>query len=360
MNASGLTLAGGLASTLVISHFGVRGMRYLAERHSILDIPNERSSHSKTVPRGGGVPIVLLTLIGLWLYAILTPAVDGRGLLAYTVGALLIAIISWLDDIRSQPNWLRFGIHSLAALLALYACGYLPVGKGSSDATAFEWLGSIVIFFWIVGLTNAYNFMDGIDGIAGTQAIVAGVAWAVLGWLTAHPFVMVFGLLLAGGSLGFLTHNWPPARIFMGDVGSAFLGYSFAILPLVFHSGPDRRAHWLGAIAIGILPVWPFVFDSTFTLLRRLSKGENVFSAHRSHLYQRLTIIGFSHSLVTLLYGGLAVFGALLLLGWELQAGISRLTVAAVLPLLCFSLWVYVTRCEVREAQRLATTGGNC
>src|SRR6185436_11775719 len=130
-------------------------------------------------------------------------------------------------------------------------------------------LGFTITFFWIVGLTNAYNFMDGIDGIAGGQALVAGIGWTAIGWLDGQSHIVVFGLLLAATNLGFLFHNWSPARIFMGDVGSAFLGYSFAVLPLMLSSQSTGRTGFKLALA-AILPVWPFVFDSTFTILRRL------------------------------------------------------------------------------------------
>ena len=127
------------------------------------------------------------------------------------------------------------------------------------------WLGLIITFLWIVGLTNAYNFMDGIDGIAGGQAVVAGMGWAVLGWLTVQPLVGLMGVLLAAASLGFLGHNWPPARIFMGDV--AALSW-VSCLPCWLWLQHATRSTRLALV--GILFVWPFVFDATFTFLRRL------------------------------------------------------------------------------------------
>ncbi len=340
-------------AVLILSYFGVHGIRYLAERHEILDIPNERSSHTQSVPRGGGLAIVILTLVGAWLYVGTNPLVERSSLLAYTIGAILIVAISWLDDLRSQPNWIRFTIHSIGALLAMYGFGYLQVSSViTANPFVARWLGLIITFLWIVGLTNAYNFMDGIDGIAGSQAVVAGLCWAAAGWLSRQPFMVVMGLLLAASSLGFLFHNWPPARIFMGDVGSAFLGYSFAVLPLIFvsHSSLPRG---LGVVFAGMLPLWPFVFDSTFTFLRRLRFGENVFSAHRSHLYQRLIVVGYSHRFVSLLYTGLALLGSFLALGWILRLRNISVMVAVMLPLLCLALWSFVARQEHRRSGRL-------
>jgi UDP-N-acetylmuramyl pentapeptide phosphotransferase/UDP-N-acetylglucosamine-1-phosphate transferase len=347
-------LIGFAGAVSIVSYLAVLVIRYFAERHAILDVPNERSSHADSVPRGGGLAIVILTLGGIWPYAISSPFIERSSLLAYTIGAGLIVMISWLDDLRSQPNWIRFIIHSVAALLALYAFGYFPISIVlNANPFVARCLGLIITFFWIVGLTNAYNFMDGIDGIAGGQAVVAGFCWAAAGAFSQKPLILVFGLLLGASSFGFLFHNWSPARIFMGDVGSAFLGYSFAVLPLIFISHSNPHQVGLGLVCAAILPVWPFVFDSTFTLLRRLRLGENVFSAHRSHLYQRLVIVGYSHPIVSSLYTGLALVGAFLSLGRILGFRNISVTSAVAFPLLCLALWGFVIRREHGKAGRL-------
>ncbi len=209
-------------TTALFAYLGVAGLRRWAERRQILDIPNERSSHSQPTPRGGGLVIVILSTAGLILAWLLNPAISPMALIAYFAGAWLIAGVSWLDDLRSLPNRVRFAVHSLGAILALLAFGYWRVVSipliGSLD---LGWLGLLVTFVWIAGLTNAYNFMDGIDGIAGGQAVVAGLGWAALGWSDQQPLVAAVGLLLAAASLGFLGHNWPPARIFMGGMSAA-------------------------------------------------------------------------------------------------------------------------------------------
>ncbi len=334
---------------LALSYGGVGCLRRWAECRQLLDFPNERSSHTHPTPRGGGLVIVILSTTGLIFAWLRYPTLSAAALTAYLVGAWLIAGVSWLDDLRSLPNRVRFAAHSLGALLALLAFGYWRVVSipllGSLDLGA---LGLLVTFVWIAGLTNAYNFMDGIDGIAGGQAVVAGLGWAALGWSDQQPLVAAVGLLLAAASLGFLGHNWPPARIFMGDVGSAFLGYTFAVLPVIAAQHNPRLA------LAGVLLVWPFVFDSVFTFLRRLRNGENVFAAHRSHLYQRLVIAGYSHRTVTLLYIGLAVAGALLALLWTLDATGSGLAVVLSLPLLCWGLCGVVWRRERTRKPRNA------
>jgi UDP-N-acetylmuramyl pentapeptide phosphotransferase/UDP-N-acetylglucosamine-1-phosphate transferase len=332
------------SAVVVFSWLLIYGVRLWAERCQIIDIPNERSSHTNPTPRGGGLGIVIVCSAGWLLYAYLGSG-EWQTLLPFSIGALLVAGISWIDDLRSLPNWLRFAVHSLVAMLALINFGYwdnlsLPlIGE-----LHIGWFGVPVTFIWIVGLINAYNFMDGIDGIAGGQAVVAATGWAVVGWLTHQPLVVAMGLLLAASSLGFLFHNWSPARIFMGDVGSAFLGYTFAVLPVIEYRADPR------AVVVGILLLWPFLFDSTFTFLRRLRNGENVFAAHRSHLYQRLVIIGYSHARISLLYIGLALIGLALALARALALMGSQGAIILALPLMCFALWFYVIRAEQKRS----------
>jgi UDP-N-acetylmuramyl pentapeptide phosphotransferase/UDP-N-acetylglucosamine-1-phosphate transferase len=203
--------------------------------------------------------------------------------------------------------------------------------------------GVVLTLAWIVGLTNAYNFMDGSDGIAGSQAVVAGVAWAVLGWLGNEPLVTGLGLLLAAGSVGFLAHNWPPARVFLGDVGSVFLGYSFALMPLLALRSPTLAP---ASFLLAALPVWPFAFDAAFTFGRRLLHGENIWAAHRTHLFQRLLVAGRSHRFVLVLYTGLAILGAVLAVlcvRWPATATWGAL---ATIPLAAAGLWTLVVRIE--------------
>jgi UDP-N-acetylmuramyl pentapeptide phosphotransferase/UDP-N-acetylglucosamine-1-phosphate transferase len=315
-------------------------VRYLREvlGRRLLDVPNERSSHTRPTPRGGGLAIVLVTLAGWLAYALATAPGSWRILAAYAVGAGLIAAVSWLDDWRPLPAGLRLGAHGLGAAVALWGLGFWDaVDLPLLGPLRLGWLGVPLTFVWVVGLTNAFNFMDGIDGIAGGQALVAGLALSCLGWLCGQPLAAVLGLLLAASSLGFLLHNWAPARIFLGDVGSTFLGYTLALLPLMLRAGgADRERGW--TLLAGVLVVWPFVFDSLFTLLRRLRKGENVLKPHRSHLYQRLVIAGCSHRAVALAYALLAVLGVSLALDWFRYPG-GAWAVALVLPLLCAGLW---------------------
>jgi UDP-N-acetylmuramyl pentapeptide phosphotransferase/UDP-N-acetylglucosamine-1-phosphate transferase len=347
-----LQLVGLSIVVTIASYSGVAGLRAWAERQHILDIPNERSSHTLPTPRGGGLVIVVLSTIGLGAACFLYPVWSGAALVAFLAGAWLIAVVSWLDDLRSLSNRVRFTAHILGAVLAVWAFGYwYYITVPLAGSLRLGLLGLPIAFLWIVGFTNAYNFMDGIDGIAGAQAVIAGLGWVAIGWLTTQPLVAVMGVLLSASSLGFLGQNWPPARIFMGDVGSAFLGYTFAVLCLAAAKADSRLA------AVGILFVWPFVFDTTFTLLRRLRHHENIFVAHRSHLYQRLVIVGYNHRSVTILYTSLAAWGAIWALLWSRGIAGSAIVIAVSIPSLCLGLWMFVNRREGALRDQPAKTG---
>lgn len=333
---------GALALIAVIAtYLGVALIRRWASRARMLDVPNARSSHTRPTPRGGGLAIVAVVLGGLWLNAALCPGVTWWALAIFSFSAVLIAGVSWLDDLHSLPAGIRFIAHGLAAILVILAFGCWHAlswpGWGYFSLGLF---GVLLTFLWVVGLTNAYNFMDGIDGIAGGQAVVAGLGWAILGWISGQPIVSVMGLLIAGASLGFLGHNWPPARIFMGDVGSAFLGFAFAALTV--RASQSNPVFVLAGIAL----VWPFVFDAVFTFARRLVRGEKVWAAHRSHLYQRLVITGLSHGQVSGLYIGLAMLGLVwavcLVRGWQPAALIGAVVVAVA----ALILWAWTCQRE--------------
>ena len=302
-----------LVSVTALTYVGVDACRWWAQRRRMIDVPNERSSHTQPTPRGGGLAIVAITLAGMVTsHVAMGQAVQDPRILGYLVGASVVGLVSWMDDIRSLPSLVRLAAHAIGAAVAILALGYwTDVTIPGVGSVALGWLGLPLTAVWVIGLTNAYNFMDGIDGIAAGQGVVAGLAWAVIGSMAGQGVVSTLGLLLAATCLGFLAHNWPPARIFMGDVGSAFLGYSFAVLPLLLtHLSTEPRLQGVAPV-LGCLVVWPFVLDATCTFLRRLARGENVLTPHRAHVYQRLVITGHSHRRVTSLYVALAAAGAL-------------------------------------------------
>lgn len=311
----------------------------------MLDIPNARSSHTQPTPRGGGLGIVIGVLIGAWaLFISRMLGLPLKGIAALSVGGGMVALVGWLDDIYRLPYRVRLVVQAISSAIIIITIGYF-------HSMAVPFVGDIHLYsigipfalLWMMGLTNAYNFMDGIDGIAGGQALIAGLGWALIGLTSGQSFVGLIGVLLAATSLGFLFHNWPPARIFMGDVGSAFIGFILAVLPII---GGQRDPRFMIA---GILLVWPFVFDTSFTLVRRMIKKENIFEAHRSHIYQRLVIAGYSHRFVTLIYMGLALIGAILGFLWVKDSCGSDILAILIPTMLFFTLWRITIRAEKRS-----------
>jgi len=285
--------------SFLFTALGVGVFRQWSRHRGLLDIPNERSSHKTPTPRGGGLIIVLTCLVGTITYSFIS---RDFSLWSYLAGGILISVISWYDDLRSVSTVLRLLIHSIAALGVIYFLGYfriigLPI-IGSIDFGVF---GAILTFLWIVWITNAFNFMDGIDGIAASQAVIGGIGWAIIGWLLQVDEVFLIGGIVTSAAMGFLIHNWQPARVFMGDVGSAFLGFTFGVIPVIAVN--EVSSDFIGWIPmIGVAFVSTFFIDSILTITRRGFRGEKVWRAHREHIYQQLVQRGYSHAFVTTLY----------------------------------------------------------
>ena len=288
----------------VLSASVVGTFRRWAIRH-LLDVPNERSSHSTLTPKGGGIGIAAVSLL---LVATLLIHHFDRGLLVYLLVAGGIAVLGFVDDRHELSARIRLLIQAVIAVILVTIIGAfkgvtLPL-LGTIPVPIM--LGIPLTMIWIVAVTNIYNFMDGIDGLAGIQAVVAGIAWAVLFWRAGQADLALLAGGIAATSIGFLYWNWPPARIFMGDVGSTFLGFTFATLPLLGYARlADSRLLIVGALFIG-----PFLFDGSFTIIRRAIAGENVLKAHRSHLYQQLAKAGYSHFVINMIYVPLMILSA--------------------------------------------------
>jgi len=266
-------------------------LRAAARRLRILDLPNSRSSHQAVVPRGGGVAIALaalgaLSLVGSGLGSRATPVL---------LGAIALAVVGLCDDRFSLPAGLRMFaqlVVALAVVLALGGLERLPLPP------PLDWplgvLGTSLAALWIVAVVNFFNFLDGIDGLAALQATITAAGVALADW---DPAVGLLAAALAGAALGFLPFNWAPASVFLGDVGSYFLGFTLAALPLAATNEWRSRAVLFVAVSL-----WLFLADATWTLVRRGLRGERVHEPHREHLYQQLAR-RFGHSRVTLSIG---------------------------------------------------------
>ena len=267
-------------------------IRYLALRFEVLDHPVSRSAHSQPVPVGGGLAIVVAFYCALvWWY--FRSGLPGSVFMALC-GGLGIAVIGWLDDIyRLDISW-RLPVQVLAAAWAVLWLGPAPIIPFGPWVLEAPWLITPLSIAALVWLLNLYNFMDGIDGLAGAEACYVCGACFLLIIVASQSVAGPVAAVLGAASAGFLVFNWPPARIFMGDVGSGFIGYVLGVLALVSMQDSSLNL-WVWLLLLGV-----FVVDATVTLLRRVARGEKWFEGHSSHAYQQAARRFGSHGQVTL------------------------------------------------------------
>jgi UDP-N-acetylmuramyl pentapeptide phosphotransferase/UDP-N-acetylglucosamine-1-phosphate transferase len=276
-------------------------VRHHALRQGLLDVPNDRSSHSQPTPRGGGLGIVIV-VVTLWAFAAIRWHAFAFASAACLAACVAIAGVGWIDDRRGLGVGVRLIIHCLGgAAVALLAVGSASLLESLSFwhlLVALSWL------VWTVSSINVVNFMDGIDGLVASQAAIAmcTIAWLAPACGVSRPFALV----VASACGGFLVWNWPPARVFLGDVGSGSLGFLLAVAGALLlretHANPVRS----------FLPLLPLFLDAAWTMLRRVRNGEQLTVAHRSHLYQRLANGPWGHARVTLAFAAAAIPGALI------------------------------------------------
>jgi len=263
-----------------------------ARRISWLDRPVPRSAHSLPVPTSGGLAIVLLLLavvVGCYLNGVM-PLAEFMAL----VGAAAIAGVGLADDIAKLDIKWRMPVQVVAAIWSVAWLGGIPAILIGPWAVELPWLLSIIAVVALIWLLNLYNFMDGIDGIAGCQACFVSLASLLIVMHSDDQLVKLLSVALLAASAGFLVWNWAPARIFMGDVGSGFIGFSFGVIALLsIHHGSMNVWTWL--ILLGV-----FVVDATVTLVQRFIGGEKWYEGHSSHAYQKAARNFNSHSRVTI------------------------------------------------------------
>ena len=269
---------------LVLSFFLTFYIKNYYIKNALLDEVNERSSHSVPTPHGGGIAIAFTWFIGI-LYLFYINEIDVSLFYALLVG-IIISVVSFFDDIYELSAKLRMIVQSLVSIGGIYLLGgieYLDFGLFIIENKIITNIFGFLLIVWFI---NLYNFLDGINGYAGSEAV----------------FLSVAGLILFGGShfvillvavLGFLYWNWNKAKIFMGDVGSTLLGYNVAIFTL-YYTNQESSNFWIWIILFGL-----FWFDATLTLIRRKLNGEKLSQAHNKHAYQRLTQSGWTHCQVS-------------------------------------------------------------
>ncbi len=267
-----------------------------SHRFSQLDIPNERSSHVTPTPRGGGIAFVATSLVG-FLLLLLNSTLDRVDLLALCCAGVIVAIAGHLDDRQKISGaTVRLVLHAISAIILIVGVG-IPSELALFDRTVNTGIvGSILGVVYLVWLLNLFNFMDGTDGIAASEAIFVLLAGALLNFhVLADANNSAAAVILAASTFGFILYNWSPAKIFMGDVGSGYLGIVIGGLSLIA-ANQDPLLLWVWIILLAV-----FVSDATVTLIRRLLRKQKPHVAHRSHAYQHLAIRLNSHAKVAVL-----------------------------------------------------------
>jgi UDP-N-acetylmuramyl pentapeptide phosphotransferase/UDP-N-acetylglucosamine-1-phosphate transferase len=346
-----LLLAGGVA----VLSWWITGL--LVSKVSLLrsiDHPNDRSLHAEPTPRSGGVAILVSLLIGLGVAALgfaLVPPSTGflpKGFASasiWIVGSIaLVTAVSFLDDRRGLPAGLRFAVQTIASVIVVWGVGLtLPSFPIPAIKTIeLGWFAAPVSVVFLLWMTNLYNFMDGMDGFAGGMTTLGFGFLAYFGWRTGHTFMLLTTTLVAMSALGFLFHNFPPARIFMGDVGSIPLGFTGGALMLV-GLRDSLFDFWVPMMIFS-----PFILDATVTVLRRAWQRQRIWEAHRDHYYQRLVLGGWSHRQTVLAeYGVMVLCGGLAVLYQE-AAEEWRLVILGFWGMLFLSLALAVRGVEQR------------
>jgi len=269
----------------IISFILTYFIKNYAIKKSLVDIPNDRSSHTIPTPHGGGIAIAISWFIGI-SYLFYFNEIEDSLYYSLMVG-VIISSISYLDDLFELSAKLRLLVQAFVAFLGLYFIGGLDTINFGLFSISNPLVTTLFAFFMIVWFINLYNFLDGIDGYAGSEAVFLGLAGFIL-FNDSIFLVLVFSVL------GFLVWNWHKAKIFMGDVGSTLLGYNIAIFT-IYYANQDSMNLWVWVILFGV-----FWFDATLTLFRRYKNKEKLSQAHRKHTYQRAVQSGLAHDRVVI------------------------------------------------------------
>ena len=258
-----------------------------------MDIPNVRSSHAEPTPTGGGLSISLSILFFLmfawWIDESIRHVVVGLG-----IGGSVVAIVGWLDDHKEISPIIRIILYFFASCWVVYWLGGYTSIKINNDVYDVGMAGNIISVIFITWLINLYNFMDGTDGLAATEAITVSILGLIYFWISGEYIAALLCAVILSSSSGFLIWNWYPAKIFMGDGGSCLLGITFGSIAL-YGDKNDKVSIFVWLVLLSI-----FISDSTYTLIKRMITGEKWYRAHNSHAYQKLVRMGFSHRQVAM------------------------------------------------------------
>lgn len=322
--------SGPLATTAWVTFFasGSALLTWLAVRYALsrnlLDQPGARRSHTVATPRGGGVAIVAVMLLAISLAFAVLPAYRGL-MLASGIGLLLVAGVGWADDHRPMSALVRLAVHVMAAALLA-----LAVYRQGSPAWVAALAGVLAL-----GLVNDWNFMDGIDGLAASQAAMIASGYAML--MSAGP-ARALALALLAACCGFLPFNFPRARIFLGDVGSGSLGFALAILIVTVSEVNETETLSL------LIPLSAFIFDAAMTLFLRMIRRERWWMPHVQHLYQRWAAARGSHLVVTTAYLAWTTAGVIVMIALDGASPLMDVTVTIAWYMFTAMAWLGLSR----------------
>ena len=344
---------GTVVATFFMAYWLAMRLCESSSRLYILDHPNKRSLHEVPTPRTGGVAIMGALYLGVLLFwtlswTRLSPG-ESMSVLDSTGGWILmvtgvISVVSLVDDRWGLSIGVRLVVHLLAGILLVSGSGLVlsSVKVPLLGSISFGWIAASITVVFLVWMANLYNFMDGMDGFAGGMTVVGCGLLGYLAWQAHHPVLCVIAILQSSAAAGFLVHNLPPAKIFMGDVGSISTGFLVAAL-IVLGCRDGVFDIWVPFIIFS-----PFILDATVTLIGRVFRRERVWEAHRNHCYQRLVVGGWSHRrTVSVEYTVMALCGCLALL-YQYAAVAWRSVVLGAWVLLFLFLALAVRRIEQR------------
>lgn len=315
-----------VAAVTLVSFAGTGMMLRILKSRAILDHPSERSSHSQPTPKGGGIAVVLVVAAAWVGLGWGSPAAGTVFIIAAT--AVGLGALSWVDDLKGLNPLLRLlGQAAAVVIVFTLAPGGGPYFGGLLPGF-LDLMAAGLLWLWFI---NLFNFMDGIDGIAGVETASLGLGVALVAAAAGlSPLFLTFGLVLVGAALGFLWWNWHPARIFLGDVGSVPLGFLLGWLLL----GLAAKGQWAAAL---ILPLY-YLADTSLTLAKRCLKGEKIWQAHRQHFYQLAVKRGLSHAQVAGHVLGINV--VLVVLAVMAAGGLTGVAVAGALTSVAWLLFI--------------------
>lgn len=309
----------------------------------MMDIPNDRSSHQIPTPRGGGAALIITYIVGL-LAIYVKDVINDPMFLALILGGGFIAWVGWVDDKRGVDAKWRLLVQMIAAIFALFLLEEVPELPFSQELPILNYVAYIVAAFAIVWSTNLFNFMDGINGLAGFEALFVSIGAAIILYASGEEFHSASLLVLSFSTLGFLFFNFPRASIFMGDVGSSFLGFTMAVYA-IGSSSEDVISPWSWVILYGY-----FVVDSTVTLITRMLTGQRWLKAHNLHAYQKWTRKLGSHTKVTLFIVALNIIW-LFPMAWLATKFYNYSFLIAIVALLPIALGVASSKAGVAKAE---------